>query len=210
VCFARICGRAIFSPDEHFFFLAHGLRSRFFGFCRIAFSCVSADGGQFSAYEIAKFSAGCRMVAFFQVTNQVVFFAPAAASATQVGRKPRRRGVLQCERIDAARDSRHRSAGRARSERCIRVATLARNWRVAEARLACAFLVRGWGPRELQNRQAQYARPATNFVTDAQVGLTERLRATLDVSERVVQNFTNANSEQQESRLKRDDLDREH
>lgn len=75
-------------------------------------------------------------------------------------------------------------------------------------RLACAFLVRGWGPRELQNRQAQYARPATNFVTDAQVGLTERLRATLDVSERVVQNFTSANSEQQESRLKRDGLDR--
>lgn len=147
------------------------------------------------------------MVAFFQVTNQVVFFAPAAASATQVGRKPQRRGVLQYERIDAARDSRHRSAGRTRPERCIRVATLARNWRVAEA-LGVCFSRKGLGLRELQNRQAQYARPATNFVTDAQVGLTERLRATLDVSERVVQNFTSANSEQQESRFKRDGLDR--
>jgi len=135
-----------FLTRRAFFFLAHGLRSRFFGFCRIAFSCLSADGGQFSAYEIAKFSAGCRMVAFFQVTNQVVFFAPAAASATQVGRKPQRRGVLQYERIDAARDSRHRSAGRARPERCIRVATLARNWRVAEA-LGVCFSRKGLGPQ---------------------------------------------------------------
>merc|ERR1712159_441226 len=118
-----------------------------------------------------------------------------------------RRGVLQNERIDAARDSRHRSAGRARSERCIRVATLALNWRVAEA-LGVCFSRKGLGPQRTPEQTGTVRQTGNKFCDRRQVGLTERLRATLDVSERVVQNFTSANSEQQESRLKRDGLDR--
>jgi len=209
VCFARICGRAIFSPDERFFFLAHGQRSRFFGFCRIAFSCLSADVANFLLMRSPNFQQGAEWSLFFRSLIRSSF------------------SLLQLLRLHKLAASPGDGVCCSASESMLlgirgtvlpgvldlRGVSAWRPWLETGAlprRLACAFLVRGWGPRELQNRQAQYARPATNFVTDAQVGLTERFRATLDVSERVVQNFTNANSEQQESRLKRDDLDREH
>jgi len=207
VCFARICGRAIFSPDERFFSWPMGCVLVFLVSVGLPSAVFRPMVANFLLMRSPNFQQGAEWSLFFRSLIRSSF------------------SLLQLLRLHKLAASPSDGVCCSTSESMLlgirgtvlpgvldlRGVSAWRPWFETGAlprRLACAFLVRGWGPRELQNRQAQYARPATNFVTDAQVGLTERLRATLDVSERVVQNFTSAISEQQESRLKRDGLDR--